>query len=386
MIQERKGHSACEMAAQPLFFEPMKRFLGVDCGSKRIGLAVGDDATRMASPLTTVEVQGTVAQQVAAVVQAAKGYDFDALVVGLPLNMDDSEGPASKSARKFGEALAQAMALPLSFMDERLSTHAASDLLIPAGLTRKKMRARVDRVAAQVLLQAFLDDQTPQRMTDPLWLPDLGVIFDMDGVLVDSADAHLQSWKLLAGEHQRTIDDSLFTRTFGRTNADIVPLLFGDVTPAELRRLADRKEELYRDLVRDDPPVVPGAMRLIAELYAAGARMAIGSSGPPLNIALVRDALDAKETIPYAVSGDDITCGKPDPEVFVKACAKLDLPPARCVVIEDAPVGIQAAKAAGAFAIAVLIHHSAAAFPTADLLVRQLSDLTVEAIASLVEG
>lgn len=374
------------MAAQPLFFEPMKRFLGVDCGSKRIGLAVGDDATRMASPLTTVEVQGTVAQQVAAVVQAAKGYDFDALVVGLPLNMDDSEGPASKSARKFGEALAQAMALPLSFMDERLSTHAASDLLIPAGLTRKKMRARVDRVAAQVLLQAFLDDQTPQRMTDPLWLPDLGVIFDMDGVLVDSADAHLQSWKLLAGEHQRTIDDSLFTRTFGRTNADIVPLLFGDVTPAELRRLADRKEELYRDLVRDDPPVVPGAMRLIAELYAAGARMAIGSSGPPLNIALVRDALDAKETIPYAVSGDDITCGKPDPEVFVKACAKLDLPPARCVVIEDAPVGIQAAKAAGAFAIAVLIHHSAAAFPTADLLVRQLSDLTVEAIASLVEG
>jgi len=386
MNPERKGHPACEMVAQTLFFEPMKRFLGVDCGSKRIGLAVGDDVTRMASPLTTVEVQGSVTQQVAAVVQAARGYDFDALVVGLPLNMDDSEGPASKSARKFGEALAQAMTLPISFMDERLSTHAASDLLLPAGLTRKKMRARVDRVAAQVLLQAFLDDQTPQRMTDPLWLPNLGVIFDMDGVLVDSADAHLQSWKLLAGELQRTIDDSLFTRTFGRTNADIVPLLFGDVTPLELRRLADRKEELYRDLVRDNPPIVAGAQRLIAELHAAGVRLAIGSSGPPLNIALMCDALEAQGTIPHIVSGDDITRGKPDPEVFDKACAKLDLPPERCVVIEDAPVGIQAAKAAGAFAVAVLIHHSAAAFPTADLLVRQLSDLTVEAIASLVEG
>lgn len=206
----------------------------------------------------------------------------------------------------------------------------------------------------------------------------------MDGVLVDSADAHLQSWKRLAAERNCTVADELFARTFGRTNADIVPLFFGDLPPEESRVLAERKEAIYRDWIRDDPPLVDGAARLIRELFAAGAKLAIGSSGPRLNIELIRDALSARDAITTVVSGDEITRGKPHPEVFVKAGRKLALPPSRCVVIEDAPVGVQAARAAGMQAIAVLIHHSPAAFPTADLLVRRLGDLTVKAVASLV--
>jgi len=363
----------------------MQRFLGIDHGTKRIGLAVGDDVTRMASPLTTVDAGGTLAQQAAAVQQAAKGYDFDVVVVGLPLNMDDTEGPAARTARAFGDILAKQMALPVEYIDERLSTCAADELLLPAELTRKKKRARVDRVAAQVLLQSFLD--RPSVLNPPLVerVHDVGVIFDMDGVLVDSADAHLQSWKLLASEQGRAIDEKLFARTFGRTNADIVPLLFGGVSAAQIRTLADRKEELYRDLIRDDPPIVKGAIRLIGEMCEAGIRLGIGSSGPRANVELIRRALEAERRIPHIISGDDITRGKPDPEVFQKACAKLDLPSNRCVVIEDAPVGVQAAKSAGAYAVAVLMHHSAAAFPTADLLVRKLADLTVESVVALVD-
>lgn len=135
----------------------MKRYAGVDYGTKRIGLAVGDDVTRIASPVTTVDTAGSITQQAAAVRRAAQSYDFDAWVVGLPLNMDDTEGPSAKAARAFGEALADQSGLPVFYMDERLSSHAATELLLPAELTRKKKKARVDRVAAQVLLQSFLD-------------------------------------------------------------------------------------------------------------------------------------------------------------------------------------------------------------------------------------
>lgn len=365
---------------------PVKRYLGIDYGSKRIGLALGDDITRVAVPLATVEAAGSLEQQVAAVRRAARDYEVHALVIGLPLNMDDSEGPAAAAALAFGTALGRITGLPVSYVDERLSTRTASDLLIPAGLTRKKKKSRVDRVAAQVLLQTFLDELPNPAGSSSRRGRELGVIFDVDGVLVDSASAHLRSWHLLAIELGWTIDDAVFARTFGRTNADIVPLLFGEVAFEESRRLADRKEELYRGLIRDAPPIVPGAKRLIDELHAAGARLAVGSSAPSANIDLILDALDAHQRIPHVVSGDDITRGKPDPEVFLKACARLDLPPGRCVVIEDAPVGVLAAKAAGAQAVAVLIHHAAAEFSTADLLTRRLEDLTVDALAALVEA
>lgn len=217
-------------------------------------------------------------------------------------------------------------------------------------------------------------------------LSDIGVIFDMDGVLVDSADAHFRSWQLLMEENGRTVTRDQFAGTFGRQNRDIVPILFGNVSPQRLQELSQRKEQIYRDLIRDCVPLVRGARELVVALHEAGARLAIGSSGPGENIQLVLQALKAADFFDAVISADQVTRGKPDPQVFELACKGLGLLPHRCVVVEDAPVGVTAAKSAGTKAIAVLIHHAAGDFPHADLTTSTLADLTVKSIKETVDG
>ena len=144
----------------------MSSFMGVDYGSKRIGLAVGAEQTGLATPLTTLDVRGELAGQVQAVIARARDYEVDAFVVGLPLNMDDTEGPQVQLVRSFGAALAEAAGRPVHYWDERLSSVAAEELLQGADLTHKKKKRRRDRIAAQVILQEFLDARAT-RQTPP---------------------------------------------------------------------------------------------------------------------------------------------------------------------------------------------------------------------------
>ena len=137
----------------------MPRYLGIDYGTKRIGLAVGDTDVGVASSLQTIEVKGTVNVHVDAVIAVVEDYPIDAFVVGLPKNMDDTEGGQAKITRRFGDQLAHRTGKPVHYFDERLSSHAADELLQPADLSRKKHKAVQDAVAAQVILQGFLDGQ-----------------------------------------------------------------------------------------------------------------------------------------------------------------------------------------------------------------------------------
>ena len=139
----------------------MPRFLGIDYGTKRIGLAVSDPDATIASPLRTIQSRGDAGQDAMAVAAVAREYEVDELVVGLPLNMDGTEGEQVKISRAFGEALQRETGLPVSYCDERLSSFEADELLRPAELTRKKKKARRDRVAAQIMLQTFLDARFP---------------------------------------------------------------------------------------------------------------------------------------------------------------------------------------------------------------------------------
>ena len=134
-----------------------RRFLSIDYGKKRIGLAVGDDRDKIASPVTTVQARGSLAEHVTAVLAVADDYELDAFVVGLPLNMDGTEGGQAKLTRQFGDALQHASGKSVEYYDERLSSQAADELIAPAELTRKKRKSIQDAVAAQVILQGFLD-------------------------------------------------------------------------------------------------------------------------------------------------------------------------------------------------------------------------------------
>jgi beta-phosphoglucomutase len=181
------------------------------------------------------------------------------------------------------------------------------------------------------------------------------VIFDMDGVLVDSYRPHFESWRRLAAESGLRMTETEFAGTFGRTSREIVRHFWGRGMPdEEIDRLDRRKEALYRELVRDDFPAMEGAVELLDALHAEGIALAVGSSGPAENVALALEMLRRRDRFGAVVTGMDVTRGKPDPQVFRLAAERLDLPPSSCAVIEDAPPGIEAARRAGMRAVALL--------------------------------
>ncbi|HEY3244156.1 MAG TPA: Holliday junction resolvase RuvX [Phycisphaerae bacterium] len=144
------------------------RYLGIDYGTKRIGLAISDPSGSIASPLTTVPARGTLSEQARAVRQAAVAYDdIGACVVGLPLNEDGSEGPQAKLTRQFAAALEHVMPGPLHLWNEHLSSVTADELLAAGDFTRKERKARHDRLAAQIILQGFLDAGPKERSAHP---------------------------------------------------------------------------------------------------------------------------------------------------------------------------------------------------------------------------
>jgi putative Holliday junction resolvase len=132
------------------------RTLGVDLGKARIGLALADDLLRVARPLTTVQHRSAAAD-VERLVEVAREWEVGRAVVGLPINMDGSEGPAARHARTFASQLSRALGLPVELFDERLSTFEAEQRLAERGVPRREIRARVDAEAAAVILQGWLD-------------------------------------------------------------------------------------------------------------------------------------------------------------------------------------------------------------------------------------
>jgi beta-phosphoglucomutase family hydrolase len=214
----------------------------------------------------------------------------------------------------------------------------------------------------------------------------LAVIFDVDGVLTDSYDAHFQSWQQLFAELDAEFTEDQFRQTFGRTNRDIFTELYpGQMDDDEMRRLGDRKEVLYREVVAKAFIPLPGAVELIDALDAAGFRLAVGSSGPPENIRLTLDKLGRASRFAAMVTGRDVTRGKPDPQVFLLAAERLGLPPAHCAVIEDAPQGIEAGNRAGMTSIALTGTATREKLAHAQLVVDTLTELSPKQIAMLIE-
>lgn len=216
----------------------------------------------------------------------------------------------------------------------------------------------------------------------------LAVIFDVDGVLTDSYLPHYKSWERMFAEIGVAFSDEQFRSTFGRTNRDIFAQLYpGEQMTAErAQELGDRKERFYREIISANFTPLPGAVELIDALAAAGFRLAVGSSGPPENVRLTLEKLGRAERFEAMVTGADVTHGKPNPEVFLKAAECLGVPPAQCAVIEDAQQGIEAANAAGMTSIAVLGTTTREKLAHAKLIVAGHHELTPLRIAELIRS
>jgi beta-phosphoglucomutase family hydrolase len=216
--------------------------------------------------------------------------------------------------------------------------------------------------------------------------PCFGAIFDWDGVIIDSARLHEQSWHRLAAELGKTIAPESFIRGFGMKSARIIEEIHGWATePAEVSRLTNRKEALYREIAaQSEIAPLPGVVEWLHRLNEAGVPCAVASSTHRLNIAAVLDRIGLATAFREIISAEDVVYGKPNPEVFEKAAARLGVPAKRCVVFEDAHVGIEAAHAAGMKVVAVTTTHPAEQLSAADLVVRRLDELTVEQVASVL--
>lgn len=178
-----------------------------------------------------------------------------------------------------------------------------------------------------------------------------------------------------------------FAPTFGRTSREIIAHFWGDgrYTDAEIAALDTRKEAAFRRLIEADFPAMPGVGRLLKDLHDAGFALAVGSSGPPENVALVLDKLGARSLFQSLVTGMDVTRGKPDPQVFLIAAERLGMSPARCAVIEDAPAGVAAAHAAGMTSIGLTsTGRTAESLSAAQLVVGSLAELSAELLRELI--
>ncbi len=217
----------------------------------------------------------------------------------------------------------------------------------------------------------------------------LGVIFDMDGVLVDSGAAHRESWRALARRHGLEISDQTFADTFGMQNRDIIRDLWGDQFRAEdVPAIDAEKEIIYRELVSGAVPVSPGAIQMLENLHQAGFVMAVGTSGPPENLELVLRETGMGRFFAATVHGHEIEHGKPAPDVFLRAAQRAGLRAGECVVVEDAPVGIQAARAAAMRAIGYVGTHPAARLiqAGAETTVQRLTEITPDLVRQLLGG
>ena len=210
------------------------------------------------------------------------------------------------------------------------------------------------------------------------------VLWDMDGTLLDSAGYHWLSWQEALAREGHAMTRERFDATFGRRNDAILREFLGDdALPDTIARIAAAKEERYRELARAggiEP--LPGVRAWLARLKAAGWRQAVASSAPRLNIATILDAMGLAPFFDAVAADEDVERGKPDPQVFLVAAEKLGAPPARCVVVEDSPAGLEGARRAGMRSVGITTTHPDL---QADIVVRSLEDLPPNAFDRLLD-
>ncbi|OYW59930.1 MAG: hypothetical protein B7Z40_20825 [Bosea sp. 12-68-7] len=201
------------------------------------------------------------------------------------------------------------------------------------------------------------------------------LIFDMDGTIVDNMRFHDDAWGKLLTSHGLPFDaDAFFHRTAGMAVGEIIAPLFPQATPEEVIALGEAKEVFYRDAYRAHVVALPGLLPLIARAQSCGVPMAVASAAPPENIALVLDTLGLRPHFATVISPSQGYRGKPHPDMFIEVARRMDVAPEACLVFEDAPNGIEAARRAGMRAVAMLTMLGADGFAGYDNVIASAVD------------
>ena len=216
----------------------------------------------------------------------------------------------------------------------------------------------------------------------------LAIIFDMDGVIVDNHQYHLQSWLSFFernGIHMTEVEYK--EKVNGRVMHAILPKILGrSLSSDEIRRLGEQKEAEYRELYKADIQPTSGLIDFLQELQQKDIPRAIATSAPPSNVDFTLERTGLRAYFPVIVDDTMVTTGKPDPEVYLKSAEQLGMPPNRCVVFEDAILGIQAGKSAGMPVVALATTHTREELEAteADYIIDDFSGLTVERLQEVL--
>jgi len=211
------------------------------------------------------------------------------------------------------------------------------------------------------------------------------IIWDMDGVLVNTGEYHYQAWKQTFEELDVPFSKEQFQATFGMNNAGILEIICGEkLPPDQEQKISEHKEELFREAVKGKAKLLPGIENALKNFSEWNFKQAIASSAPPKNIEVLVKELGIGKYFDAIVSGYDIP-GKPDPGVFLKAAQKIGTSPNSCIVIEDAVAGVEGAKNAGMKCIAVTNTNTAEALSKADLIFDSLEGLEQRSLLTIFE-
>ena len=208
--------------------------------------------------------------------------------------------------------------------------------------------------------------------------PKRAFIFDMDGTIVDNMAFHTKSWIAFFERRGQALDaDEFFKATAGRQGKEIMRAYLGEhLTDDEIPVLDDEKESLYRELYAPHRKTVEGFDDLIVQAKLRGVALAVATAAPNANITFTLDGLDLRRHFDAVVGAADVARGKPNPDVFLKAAERCGVPPEHCIVFEDAPLGVEAARRAGMRAVVLTTTLPAAAFAEFDNVIHIVSDFS----------
>ena len=211
------------------------------------------------------------------------------------------------------------------------------------------------------------------------------VIFDLDGTLLDNNDVHLKAWKQYLKENNKQISDEDFKENIsGRTNKDAIEHIYQkEMTEDEASKYYLEKEEIYRKMYRSDIAPITGLQDFLEELHKHKIAMAIATSGIQVNIDFMFNHVPIKKYFKKIVNSGDVSKGKPDPEIFLKAAEALHIPPENCIVFEDSIAGVRAGKSAGMKVVALTTTHTLEELKEADLVIKDYNEIDFERLMSL---
>lgn len=216
----------------------------------------------------------------------------------------------------------------------------------------------------------------------------IGLIFDMDGVIVDNHHYHFKSWKIFFEKYGKQIDEDHYKKNInGRTMKAIIRDVFEgeELTDEQARNYGLEKEEIYRDIYRNFLSPTPGLVSFLKNVKNNNLPTIIGTSAPVENVEFTIEGLKLGEYFDDILDERAVSKGKPDPEIYLKCAKGINLPNNQCIVFEDALAGIKAGKSAGSIVVGVATTHKREELTEADYIIDDFSDLDLNTLYELIK-